>query len=128
MCAGQSVGRETNEQTLCVGTFVERVCECVCWCGDDSNTECQKLGVTAPAIVQEQRIIIIKDTTRAQRAHIKHKRENNLNLKTEIKSPRCAVAAVRARIARVLMLARRAIHVSAFLVSAFHDINVFQLR
>lgn len=90
----ESVGRKTDEQTLCVGAFWN---VCVCVCRRDSNTECQKLEVTATIA----RIIIIKGTTR-HNAHIKHKRENNLNRKQNKKSF-CTVRAYGGP--RVLMLA-----------------------
>lgn len=75
----KSVGRKTNDQTLCVDAFSNA---CVCVWLRDSNTECQKLEVTATIA---RIIIIIKGTTR-HNAHIKHKRENNLNRKPNKKS------------------------------------------
>lgn len=106
----------------------EREGEDVEW-GDDSNTERQKLEVTA-ATVRVRIIIIIKDTTR-HTAHIKHKRENNLNREPYKKSFSNACVGVYTHSeARVCVDVGGEGEQFMFFVfgSAFHDINVLRLR
>lgn len=86
----------------------------------DSNTARQKLEVTATTA----RIIIMKGTTR-HHAHIKHKRENNLNRKRNKKSF-CTVRAYVRRGACVDVGGEQ--FMLCVFGSPFHDINVLWLR